>query len=137
MKNEDIFSLVDELPLFVTLKLKRDTGEPTASTALPAGTTREETLAGSSAIGENLNESSSSGRTSPNIVNVKVSIRIFFHLYTTTKNLNNLSKLLKIPIGYNVHTIYLSSLESKCIMPNDLRDCSDAEGLYRVYLKKN
>lgn len=74
MKNEDILSLVDELPLFVTLKLKRSIqdlgGEPTTPLG---GLFSRESAAGSAA--ENLNDessSTSSGRTSPNINNVKV-----------------------------------------------------------------
>lgn len=69
MKNEDILSLVEELPLFIALKLKRgvqtENQEPAVriSPASPA---------------ENVNESSSSGRTSPNIVNDKVENNFFF-----------------------------------------------------------
>lgn len=39
---------------------------------------------------------------------------------------------LKIPIGYSLHTVYLSSLESKCVMPNDLKETNDFEGFYRI-----
>lgn len=61
MKNEDILSLVEELPLFITLKLKRSIQDQDPIRVSSA-----------SAAVENLNESSSSGRTSPNIINVKV-----------------------------------------------------------------
>ncbi len=35
-------------------------------------------------------------------------------------------------MGFILHTVYLSSLESKCIMPDDLKDCTEIEGLYKV-----
>lgn len=40
--------------------------------------------------------------------------------------------MYQIPYGYNLHTVYLSSLESKCIMPCDLKDSSESDGLYKV-----
>lgn len=61
MKNEDILSLVEELPLFITLKLKRSVQEQDQPRESPPSTAENV-----------INESSSSGRTSPNIVNVKV-----------------------------------------------------------------
>ena len=38
----------------------------------------------------------------------------------------------KMPIGYALHSVFLSSIESKCIMPDDLEACEDAEGFYQV-----
>jgi hypothetical protein len=39
---------------------------------------------------------------------------------------------MKLPPGYYLHILYLSSLELKCIMPNDLKECNDIEGLYKI-----
>lgn len=64
MKNEDILSLLDELPLFITLKLKRSIQQDQDQTA--------RMLSPTASPAENINESSSSGRTSPNIINDKV-----------------------------------------------------------------
>lgn len=95
MKNQEIFSLVDELPLFVTLKLKRsiiqDVAEPSSCVVGGEVASDGQGLVGGAdgsvsaraspngGVGggeNNLNvdesSSSSSGRTSPNINNVKV-----------------------------------------------------------------
>ncbi|CAF0708860.1 unnamed protein product [Brachionus calyciflorus] len=92
MSNEDILSVVQELPLHVSLKLKRSEFEVLASPV----------------EANSNNEAIESGQSTPNSSNTKV------------------------PIGYNLHTVYLSSLETKCIMPCDLKECSDIEGLYKM-----
>lgn len=61
MTNEDISSIVQELPLFISLKLKRRSLQEHDPTDVSP----------TSAV-ENNNESSSSGHTSPNIINIKV-----------------------------------------------------------------
>lgn len=117
-KDDDIISLVQELPLYVSLILRRKEND-NISVLSP---------------NEKENESNSSCPGSPNIANIKVILVKAYHVLEKAQCITNKQKFLlfKIPVGYNLHTIYLSSLESKCIMPCDLKDSSDAEGLYQV-----
>ncbi|RMZ92951.1 hypothetical protein BpHYR1_024288 [Brachionus plicatilis] len=48
------------------------------------------------------------------------------------KILNDCLNIKSVPIGYSLITIYLSSLETKCIMPSDLKESADADGLYKM-----
>lgn len=81
MTNEEISTVVQELPLFVLLKLKRSTRE--AGELAPVSPT--------SVNNDKNNDSSSSGHTSPNITNIKVNSIILFslvYLYLPNNRLN-------------------------------------------------
>jgi hypothetical protein len=108
LTHEDIMSIIEELPLYVVLAIKRNLNEINNTKSQE---TRVQTLTTKQLI--NTNELR---HCSPSV-------------------LTN----IKIPIGYNLKTIFLSSLESKCIMPSDLKNCSHQSegGLDLFKIKRN
>lgn len=108
MKNEDILSLLDELPLFITLKLKRSIQQDQDQTA--------RMLSPTASPAENINESSSSGRTSPNIINDKVEHIKLMNTFNRLKIIIYIFLRFRLGIIYTRFICQVSSRNVLCLM---------------------